>query len=270
MPKMITVTSTNNEAVKFAAKLSSSKRARDEAKLFVAEGRKLVAEALQSGYEAVDLFVTASAGNSYEDIYPRVSGTVYTVTLPVMNKITESKTPQDITAIFAYKSYGFTPDGSRYLCLEKVQEPGNAGALIRSAAAFGFDGVLLSEGCADMYSMKALRGSMGAIFRLPVFVLDDLRGFIVDMQKKGFCAYATALRDDSVSLEKASFSDKLLLLVGNEGNGLEDETVALCDSILRIPMAQGTESLNAAVAGSIVMWEVSEWKKNMQSGFPKE
>ena len=270
MARMITVTSPTNEAVKFTAKLSSSKKARDEACLFVAEGRKLVAEALQSGYRLIDLFVTADAGNAYEDIYPSVSGTVYTVTLPIMNKITESKTPQDITAVFAYKSCGFTPDGSRYLCLEKVQEPGNAGALIRSAAAFGFDGVLLSEGCADMYSLKALRGSMGAVFRLPVFIVSDLREFIRDMQSKGFSAYATALREDSVSLEKASFSDKLLLLVGNEGNGLESETLALCDSVIRIPMAQGTESLNAAVAGGIVMWEVSEWKQNMRSGSPKE
>ena len=266
LKKLLTVTAPGNEAVKSVAKLSSSKKARDDARAFVAEGRKLVDEALRGGCELLELFVLNEACDAYRELFPSVSGNVYAVTRPIMNKITESKTPQDITAVFAYKSYGFDASGSRYLCLERVQEPGNAGALIRSAAAFGFDGVVLSADCADMYSVKALRGSMGAVFRLPVYVADDLRSFVRDMRQNGFKAYAAALRDDSVSLENAEFSEKLLLLIGNEGNGLEDATVAECDEVVRIPMAKGTESLNAAVAGGVLMWEVSEWKRNTRFG----
>ncbi|MBR4439807.1 MAG: RNA methyltransferase [Clostridia bacterium] len=266
LKNLLTVTAPANEAVKSIARLSSSKKARDEARVFVAEGRKLVEEALRGGFELLELFVLKDALGAYEGLFPSVSGTVYAVTQPIMNKITESKTPQDITAVFAYKSCDTAFDGRRYLCLERVQEPGNVGALIRSAAAFGFDGVVLSADCADVYSVKALRGAMGATFRLPVKVVGDLRGFVREMRSAGFKAYAAALRDDAVSLEKAEFAEKLLLLIGNEGNGLDAETVALCDGIVRIPMADGTESLNAAVAGSVLMWEVSEWRRNSQSG----
>ena len=269
LKKLLTVTAPGNEAVKSIAKLSSSKKARDEAGAFVAEGRKLVEEALKGGCELLELFVLKDAVSEYEALFPSVSGTVYAVTPPIMNKITESKTPQDITAVFAYNSCGLPKDGRRYLCLERVQEPGNVGALIRSASAFGFDGVILSADCADVYSVKALRGAMGATFRLPVKIADDLRGFMREMHGAGYKAYAAALREDAVSLEKADFADKLLLLIGNEGNGLEDETVALCDGVVRIPMAEGTESLNAAVAGGILMWEVSGWKRSTRSGCPK-
>ena len=137
LKKLLTVTAPGNEAVKSIAKLSSSKKARDEARAFVAEGRKLVEEALAGGCELLELFVLKDALGAYEALFPSVSGTVYAVTQPIMNKITESKTPQDITAVFAYKSSGLPKDGRRYLCLERVQEPGNVGALIRSASAFG-------------------------------------------------------------------------------------------------------------------------------------
>ena len=266
LKKLLTVTAPGNEAVKSIAKLSSSKKARDEARAFVAEGRKLVEEALAGGCELLELFVLNDALGAYEALFPSVVGTVYAVTQPIMNKITESKTPQDITAVFAYKSSALPKGGRRYLCLERVQEPGNVGALIRSASAFGFDGVILSADCADVYSVKALRGAMGATFRLPVEAVGDLRSFVREMRGAGFTAYAAALDETAVSLEKADFADKLLLLIGNEGNGLDAETVAQCDAVVRIPMAQGTESLNAAVAGGVLMWEVSEWKRNARSG----
>ncbi|MBQ6552000.1 MAG: RNA methyltransferase [Clostridia bacterium] len=270
MKKLLTVTAPGNEAVKSIAKLSSSKKARDEARAFVAEGRKLVEEALAGGCELLELFVLKDALGAYEALFPSVSGTVYAVTRPIMNKITESKTPQDITAVFAYKSSGLSENGRRYLCLERVQEPGNVGALIRSASAFGFDAIVLSADCADAYSVKALRGAMGATFRLPVVQVADLRGFVREMRGAGFKAYAAALNAHAVSLESVGFADKLLLLIGNEGNGLDAETVAACDETVRIPMAQGTESLNAAVAGGILMWEVSEWKQSARSGSLKE
>ena len=266
LKKFLTVTAPGNEAVKSIAKLSSSKKARDEAGVFVAEGRKLVEEALKGGCELLELFVLSDSVAGYERLFSSVSGAVYAVTQPIMNKITESKTPQDITAVFAYNFSELPENGVRYLCLERVQEPGNVGALIRSASAFGFDGVVLSADCADVYSVKALRGAMGATFRLPVKVVSDLRGFVRGMRAAGFKAYAAALRDDATPLEDAVFAEKLLLLIGNEGNGLDAETVASCDEAVRIPMAQGTESLNAAVAGGILMWEVSGWKQNSQSG----
>ena len=270
LKKLLTVTAPGNEAVKSIAKLSSSKKARDEARAFVAEGRKLVEEALAGGCELLELFVLKDALGAYEALFPSVSGTVYAVTRPIMNKITESKTPQDITAVFAYKSSSLSENGRRYLCLERVQEPGNVGALIRSASAFGFDAIVLSADCADAYSVKALRGAMGATFRLPVVQVADLRGFVREMRGAGFKAYAAALNAHAVSLESVGFADKLLLLIGNEGNGLDAETVAACDETVRIPMAQGTESLNAAVAGGILMWEVSEWKQSARSGSLKE
>lgn len=257
LSRLVTLTSSANEVVKRVAKLSSSKKARDEARVFVAEGRKLVYEAFCNGYSLQTLFVMQGAEDNYPELLE--AGTdAYSVTRQIMEKITESKTPQDVTAVFAYNFSDFGTDGRKYLCLENIQDPGNVGALLRSAAAFGYDGVVLTEQCADVYSPKVLRGSMGAVFRLPVAVTPDLRGFVSDMKKRGFASYAAALADDSVSPCETHFPEKMLLLIGNEGNGLEPETISACDTVIRIPMTKGTESLNAAVAGGILMWETSK------------
>lgn len=257
MSRLINLTSSSNEVVKRVAKLSSSKKARDEAHVFVAEGRKLVYEAFCNGYKLQTVFVMQGAEENYPELLDS-GADIYSVSLRIMEKITESKTPQDVTAIFAYNFKDFGFDGNKYLCLESIQDPGNVGALLRSAAAFGYDGVVLNEQCADIYSSKVLRGSMGAAFRLPVTVTADLSQFVLNMKKNGYKSYAAALTDNSVSPIEESFPDKLLLLIGNEGNGLEPETIAACDAVIKIPMTKGTESLNAAVAGGILMWETSK------------
>ena len=148
----------------------------------------------------------------------------------------------------------FTGKG-RYLCLERVQDPSNLGALLRSAAAFGFDAVALSPGCADAFSQKALRASMGAAGKVPVVVVPQFPAFLRALGEKGCAVYAAALQNSRPLAEAVPpAGGGLALVIGNEGAGLSPEAVAAAGMAVRIPMTGAVESLNAAVAGSILLW----------------
>ena len=139
--------------------------------------------------------------------------------------------------------------------LEAVQDPGNVGTLLRSAAAFGFDAVLLGPGCAAPFSPKVLRASMGAAGRLPLGVCRDLEGAIGELRARGVCCLAAALyRARPLDEAGRCFPGGVCVVIGSEGQGLRRETVAACDAAVRIPMTDRVESLNAGVAGSILLW----------------
>ena len=141
------------------------------------------------------------------------------------------------------------------LALEGVQDPGNVGTLLRSAAAFGFDGVLLSKGCAAPFAPKTLRASMGAAGRLPVAPVQDLPQALQQLCARGVVCLAAALYH-SRTLDEApqSYPDGLCAVIGSEGQGLTDAAVQACDMAVRIPMTDLVESLNAGVAGSVLLW----------------
>ena len=145
--------------------------------------------------------------------------------------------------------------GRRILALEAVQDPGNVGTLLRSAAAFGFDGVLLSKGCAAPFAPKTLRASMGAAGRLPVAPVQDLPQALQQLRARGVVCLAAALYH-SRPLDEApqSYPDGLCAVIGSEGQGLTDAAVQACDMAVRIPMTDLVESLNAGVAGSVLLW----------------
>ena len=141
------------------------------------------------------------------------------------------------------------------MVLDGVQDPGNVGTLLRSAAAFGFDGVLLSKGCAAPFAPKTLRASMGAAGRLPVAPVQDLPQALQQLRARGVVCLAAALYHSS-PLDEApqSYPDGLCAVIGSEGQGLTDAAVQACDMAVRIPMTDLVESLNAGVAGSVLLW----------------
>ena len=145
--------------------------------------------------------------------------------------------------------------GGRYLALECVQDPGNVGTLLRSAAAFGFDGVLLGPGCAAPFSPKVLRASMGAAGRLPLGHCPDLPAALAALRGRGVSCLAAALYH-SRPLDEAGtdFPGGVCVVIGSEGQGLSQPTVRACSAAVRIPMTDRVESLNAGVAGSILLW----------------
>ena len=142
------------------------------------------------------------------------------------------------------------------LALEGVQDPGNVGTLLRSAAAFGYDLVLLGPGCAAPFSPKTLRSSMGAAGRLPVLHAADLPAALQSLRARGVACLATALYNSRPLGEAGqTFPQGLCVVIGSEGQGLTDATVAACDLAVRIPMTDRVESLNAGVAGSVLLWQ---------------
>ena len=145
--------------------------------------------------------------------------------------------------------------GGRYLALERVQDPGNVGTLLRSAAAFGFDGVLLSDGCASVWAPKTLRASMGAAVRIPVIEAGAMPQAVAQLRAKGITCLAAALyQSQPLSAAQSGCPGGVCVVIGSEGQGLTDETIAACTSTVRIPMTDRVESLNAGIAGSILLW----------------
>jgi TrmH family RNA methyltransferase len=143
----------------------------------------------------------------------------------------------------------------KYIALEDVSNPSNFGAVIRTAEAVGLDGVIVSGGC-DIYNPKSLRASMGSLFRLSVFVADDLSEFIVELQENGMKVYAGVPDSSALKITEADMSGGVVCVIGNEGNGITEATKNASTNLVTIPMKGRAESLNAASAASILIWEM--------------
>ena len=232
----------------------SSKKERAASGLFVAEGEKLVGEMLASEFRVRKIFRCGEEDRSE-------AGSVDTerVSPKEMERISALKTPTPVLALIELPRYRLsagTGTDDLALALDGVQDPGNVGTLLRSAAAFGYDLVLLGPGCAAPFSPKTLRSSMGAAGRLPVLHVDDLPATLQGLRARGVACLATALYNSRPLGEAGQeFPQGLCVVIGSEGQGLTDATVAACDLAVRIPMTDQVESLNAGVAGSVLLWQ---------------
>lgn len=251
-----TITSRDNEKVKQYQKLGKSCKERAAAGLFTAEGVRLCCDLAQK-LVCRTAFVTQKVLDTHAAA-AQLCAETYVITDAVAQKMSDTKTPQGLFCVFAMPSDegGFTPAAvQRCLLLEQVQDPSNVGALLRSAAAFGFDTVILGEGCADAYGPKAVRASMSAVGALCVVQHADIPAVCTVLRAEGVAVLAAALYN-SVPLSGVDTAamQKIAVLIGNEGNGLSAEAVAAADMAVRIPMSDKIESLNAAVAGSVLLW----------------
>ncbi len=249
------ITSRENNTIKYACKLAGSAAMRDAEQSFFAEGRKLCLT-LASFVPCHSLFYTQKALEKTPAL-ANVQAVHYLIEEHIAEKLADARTHQGVFGIFALP----TPDaallrkGGRYLALEGVQDPGNVGTLLRSAAAFGFDAVLLSKGCASPYAPKTLRAGMGAIAQIPVFEGASLADLLPQFSAWGVKTLAAALYN-SVPLGDVPQQqpDGVCIVIGSEGQGLCQDTIAACSSTVRIPMADSVESLNAGIAGSLLLW----------------
>lgn len=250
--------SLNNATVKKAASLFK-KSARDKEGLFLIEGDSLVIDAYEKGIILTAVFIYENASLPAEIInkLEKVCGKVYITSEQVMKKITDLNTPPVVIACAKIPeiSYSAIKKGN-YILLEDLQDPGNIGAVIRTAAALSIDGVLVCGGC-DIYSGKVLRGSMGASLTFPVFRFSNAKEAIERLHSKGNKVYAAVLNKNAKPIGEYSLGKGAVVAIGNEGNGLKEETVNMCDGSLYIPISN-IESLNAAVAASICIWEMSK------------
>lgn len=247
------ITSRDNAGVKYACTLRDSEKQRAAEGLFFAEGPKLCLELAKSCTPR-----TAYATEVAMEKTPALESLRPTLIAPhVAEKLAGTKTSQGVFVLFEQPAPPVEQldTATHILALEGVQDPGNVGTLLRSAAAFGFDGVLLSKGCAAPFAPKTLRASMGAAGRLPVAPVQDLPQALQQLRARGVVCLAAALYH-SRPLDEApqSYPDGLCAVIGSEGQGLTDAAVQACDMAVRIPMTDLVESLNAGVAGSVLLW----------------
>ena len=247
------LTSRQNPLVAHIRKLNGSKSYRRQAGEFTGEGPKLLEEALKAN-TSLSVVVTATG------VEVPNCGKARRVEVPVdlLTGMCDTKTPQGVLFVCALPDTAAPEklDGSRYLVLDGLQDPGNVGTIWRTADALGADGILLVNGCADPFSPKTMRSTMGACFRLPVYEVEaeELPGLL---ERSGLPLYATALRDDTVDIRDADLR-RCAVVIGSEGRGISDGMLALCEKTIKIPMRERCESLNAAAAATVVLWEMAK------------
>ena len=245
------ITSRSNPLLVHMKKLAASAAYRREQGAYLCDSPKLLAEALK--WHAPVREIVVAAGTAL----PPVPEDVRTVQVPedVMASISPMKSPQGtlFTVALPDAEVPESLSGCRYLVLDGVQDPGNVGTILRTLDAFDFDGLLLLEGCADPWSVKTVRSSMGAVFRRPVWCLtaEALPELLV---RSGLPLYGTALRQDTEDVRTAAL-DRCAIVIGSEGQGIRDTVLAMCQKTLKIPMSQRCESLNAAIAATVLLWE---------------
>lgn len=246
------ITSRKNPLMTQIRRLTASRSHRREQGLFLGDGVKLLEEALK-WHAPLDTVVLTEG----VDI-PALPDGVRLVQVPgdVMASISPMDSPQG--ALFLCRTGETAPPehlpGERYLVLDGVQDPGNVGTIWRTADALGADGLILVNGCADPWNPKTVRATMGACFRLPVYetAADGLAPWLGE---QGLPLYATALREDTVDLRQADLS-RCAVVIGSEGRGISDGLLSQCEKTLKIPMRARCESLNAAAAATVVLWEM--------------
>lgn len=250
--------------------------------MFIAESPKVIGRALDAGYEPLSVLVekkqmeeneeTSQIMNRFDDT--KVS--IFTADFEVLTKLTGFKLTRGMLCAMRRKplrKFQDLCDGiNRIAILENVQNPTNVGAIFRSAAALNMGAIFLSPGCSDPLYRRASRVSMGTVFQIPwTFIRDSNemrckreviwpKQVIAELKKLGYKTAALALTDDSVSIDDSELmkEEKLAVILGNEGEGLENETIALCDYTVKIPMTHGVDSLNVAAASAVAFWQLGK------------
>ena len=255
------ITAKDNPLIKHIKKLIKSAKYRRESGEFVAEGARLCEDAFQSDAEITTLVVSENALEKYADIINKISQNInsfYVVSDSLFSSLSDTKSPQGILCVIKTldKSTLFDKikDNGKFLALDNVQDPSNLGTILRTAEAVGIDGIVMSKDCCDIYSPKVVRGSMGAVFRLPYIITETIEGFV--KSHRVLSSYASVVDRNAAKITDISFNAPCIVAIGNEGNGLKRTTVEACDSSFTIPMKGRAESLNAAVAASIIIWEL--------------
>lgn len=243
------ITSRHNPLMGHIRRLAGSAAYRWETGEFLCDSPKLLQEALLWQAE-ITAVVTISP-------LPRLPEHIRQVQVPedVMASISPVKTPQGVlfTCRLPQAPLPRSLTGRRYVLLDGVQDPGNVGTILRTLDAFDADGLLLTGGCADPYGWKAVRSSMGAVFRRPIYS-GTPEELAAPLHRSGLPLYGAALREDTVDARQADYT-RCTLAIGSEGRGLSREVLDLCGQTIRIPMSDRCESLNAAIAAAVLLWE---------------
>lgn len=252
------ITSTSNEQIKKLIQLKEKSKVRKTTGTFTVEGKKMFveipAEDLVSVYVS-ETFLKENGELVKDKKYQIVSDQVF-------KKISDTVTPQGIVAVVKQKSYSIdyiiekrNKEKSCIVVLDRLQDPGNMGTIVRTGEAAGISGIIMSKDSADIYNPKVIRSTMGSIFRVPFSIVDDLAAAVDTLKDNGITTYAAHLKGELYN--SGSLTKDCALLIGNEARGLSEKISAKADKLIKIPMHGKVESLNAAVATAILMYEAA-------------
>lgn len=260
------IESMNNAQAKRIGKLKKSSRFRRQERVFIAEGFKMAAEGLAHGLVQA-MYVAESAGEEY---FSKLSHTIGKekiewVSDAVFRQLSDTAAPQGVLAVVRMPEYDREKilEGAALVCLEDIQDPGNLGTIMRTAEGAGMSGVVLSKGCVDLFNPKVVRATMGALYRMPYYITENMPTEVEYLQSRGF-QIAAARLDAELGYTHANYLGKTGLLIGNEARGLCPETAEKADVGVKIPMEGQLESLNAAVSAALLMYEVYRQQETLK------
>ena len=264
------ITSAQNPRIRRIAQLQGKSRLRREEGCFITEGVRIFQDTPEAFLRAV--YVTKERFEELQETVTRkcreAGAPVYVIPQALMNKISDTQTPQGVLCEVKMPAWRredlLRTEKPLILMLENIQDPGNLGTMVRTAEAAGAAGLILSPDCTDLFGAKSVRATMSAIFRVPVLTGADLQEEIPALQKAGVHIYAACLNDQAQLYDNINYPENggCAFLIGNEGSGLKEETIRAADQSVYLPMEGQIESLNAAVAASILLYEAARQKRH--------
>lgn len=256
------ITSTSNPQVKELVQLQKKSRLRSERNIFVVEGIKMFMEAPKNRVEKV--YISESLFNRKKQELDIAGLKVEILSDKVFSYVSDTKTPQGILCLVKQKETAvddiLEEENPHLMILDNLQDPGNLGTILRTAEGAGVTGVIMSRECVDIYNPKTIRSTMGSVYRIPFVYVDDLRKVLEKIKEKGIKTYAAHLQGKNY-YDEENYKTGCAFLIGNEGNGLREEIAEMADIRIKIPMYGQVESLNAAIAASVLMFEVCRQRR---------
>lgn len=268
---MIQISSSKNPLIKEIKGLFK-KKDRWTNKLYIIEGVKLIDEAINNDVIIKNIIYTDKLIKTKDGLecFNRLDrlGKLINVPENIFNEINDTENSQGIlaTAGFSVRSLAeINNEPNNFLLfLNGIQDPGNMGTIIRSADAFKVNGIIMGEGCVDPYNSKVVRATMGSIFRVPLYFINDDMETLLELRENKYKIYATSL-EGSIPNYDITYNDKFVIIIGNESNGVDNDIIRMSDKLIKIPMPGFAESLNAGVAASIIMYEgMKQMAKNLE------
>lgn len=257
------ITATSNKRIKWLVSLSEKAKERKKEQVFLVEGSKMFEEADEKYIREVYVSESYIEKNGISEKLKKTGYEI--VSDEVFKKISDTRSPQGILCVMKQYQYTLedvlTKENQTLVLLEDIQDPGNLGTILRTGEGAGIDGVIMTKDTVDIYNPKTIRATMGSIYRMPFIYVDSLKETIEKLQDKGIVVYAAHLKGKAY-YDSFDFKKGCAFLIGNEGNGLKKETADLADFYLKIPMEGQVESLNAAIATTLLMYEAFRQRRS--------
>ena len=255
------ISSKENKLVKAIRKLMSSARERNQTNLFVLEGLRLCMDAALNNYKIEKLVVSESFAESDKiELIKNSANELYKVPDSLFSYLSDTVSPQGVLCVVRKPDTLFNTNeivSGRYIALENTADPANLGTIARTAEALGLKGLIISSNGCDPFSPKAQRAGMGALLRLPIIISNSFIDDMLLIKSKGFKVFASVVKNADCDVAKVNYPNDAVVMIGNEANGLSDEAVSVSDMKITITMSGRAESLNAAAAAAIIMWEIT-------------